>query len=1003
VKQIVILAVVMLAAMVPTVAAQGPVAVPNYTGETQFDTPTPEPLDLVSSSVDGDFTETWAQMTKSAEWSARCRHTSVVLSDGSIVLMGGDDGKYKNDVWRSTDRGATWTQMTANAGWAPRSSHTSVALPDDSIVLMGGLDSGTRYRDVWRSIDQGATWIQMTANAGWSGRELLASVALSDGSIILMGGDDGGSLFTSARKNDVWRSTDQGATWTRLTSNAGWKGRYASSVVTLSDDTIVLTGGVGSNWHNDVWHSTNQGTTWLQVTTNADWHKRAGHQAVALSDDSIILMGGNEADTHYNDVWRSTDQGATWTQITANVVWPPRTVLSSVVLPDDSIVLMGGYLDDDHYLNDVWLLSDLDNIPQQTHRLTAPYIHQVYDTPSGFNGESACSEASAVMVLAHHGRLTPEPVTCEEKWVYGSKDKSLDPPRVSVYGKHVCEEYTYGDTTFSKSFTDTTQLGRPVTGSGAWGWIEDAVNAGVERPRAIVDYLELHDCEAEFITAPSSGEAFIVIKENIDRNQPVIARTYLGGTTDHYVVIVGYSRDSNGTSYLVNDPYGVEPYDLNVLVQCLDQPVKYTYDQMRLGENSRGLIAVHPLSRIQPEKIEEKQKTTISWDEERSNTFADPLALSGDIDEIIAGVEDKNIANSYICLRFRASGDIENPSAIIKDETGTQILVSASNLKVIKADDNSVIVCWDGRNRQITINQANNPYYIYVIAKDKSGNTITSEAVRVWVGRPVLILHGLNSDADVVVNSELYKNLAKWHYVEAIEYNPHPEAWKNAFGNIREYALALNIEIARIKHGTGAKKVDIVAHSMGGLISRYRIENYKFGGNDVGKLIMMGTPNHGSLFAEIGIITRNPNSALNQMKPGHDFLRMLNSKNSADGNSHWYDVYLYNHGLGKQDEIAENTQYYVLAGAHTLTVRESMPLLKQIALPWDEQFDSKQELGDGVVPYYSAMIANPRAVTVDMHHMHTQMWEKSVYYNKVSELLDESDERVTTTSGAFIR
>lgn len=310
-KQIVILAVVMLAAMVPTVAAQGPVAVPNYTGETQFDTPTPEPLDLVSSSVDGDFTETWAQMTKSAEWSARCRHTSVVLSDGSIVLMGGDDGKYRNDVWRSTDRGATWTQMTANAGWAPRSSHACVALPDDSIVLMGGLDSGTRYRDVWRSIDQGATWIQMTANAGWSGRELLASVALSDGSIILMGGDDGGSLFTSARKNDVWRSTDQGATWTRLTSNAGWKGRYASSVVTLSDDTIVLTGGVGSNWHNDVWHSTNQGTTWLQVTTNADWHKRAGHQAVALSDDSIILMGGNEADTHYNDVWRSTDQGAT--------------------------------------------------------------------------------------------------------------------------------------------------------------------------------------------------------------------------------------------------------------------------------------------------------------------------------------------------------------------------------------------------------------------------------------------------------------------------------------------------------------------------------------------------------------------------------------------------------------------------------------------------------------------------------------------------------------------
>ncbi|MDD3072075.1 MAG: hypothetical protein PHX88_12870, partial [Methanoculleus horonobensis] len=34
-------------------------------------------------------------------------------------------------------------------------------------------------------------------------------------------------------------------------------------------------------------------------------------------------------------------------------------------------------------------------------RLTVPYIHQVYDTHSGFNGEAACSETAAVMVLAY--------------------------------------------------------------------------------------------------------------------------------------------------------------------------------------------------------------------------------------------------------------------------------------------------------------------------------------------------------------------------------------------------------------------------------------------------------------------------------------------------------------------------------------------------------------------------------------------------------------------------
>ena len=144
---------------------------------------------------------------------------------------------------------------------------------------------------------------------------------------------------------------------------------------------------------------------------------------------------------------------------------------------------------------------------QQTHKLTAPYIHQVYDTSTDFNGEDACSEASAVMVLAYHGRLAPDPVVCKDKWVYGGIGESLDPPRVSVYGKHVCEEYTYGGTAFSESYTGTTHLGRTAAGAGAWGWIENAVSAGTERSEAIVDYLELHDCDAEFVRSPSSYEA----------------------------------------------------------------------------------------------------------------------------------------------------------------------------------------------------------------------------------------------------------------------------------------------------------------------------------------------------------------------------------------------------------------------------------------------------------------------------------------------------------------
>ena len=138
VKRILLLVVLfVVVAVVPAVAAHGPAVVEGYTGPTQLDTQAREPTTLLLSSTDGDFAGTWTRMTAGAEWSERGRHTNVVLSDGSIVLMGGYGANtYYNDVWRSTNQGATWIQMTANAGWAPRDSHTSVALSDDSIVLI---------------------------------------------------------------------------------------------------------------------------------------------------------------------------------------------------------------------------------------------------------------------------------------------------------------------------------------------------------------------------------------------------------------------------------------------------------------------------------------------------------------------------------------------------------------------------------------------------------------------------------------------------------------------------------------------------------------------------------------------------------------------------------------------------------------------------------------------------------------------------------------------------
>jgi len=102
--------------------------------------------------------------------------------------------------------------------------------------------------------------------------------------------------------------------------------------------------------------------------------------------------------------------------------------------------------------------------------------------------------------------------------------------------------------------------------------------------------------------------------------------------------------------------------------------------------------------------------------------------------------------------------------------------------------------------------------------------------------------------------------------------------------DIRNYAQNLATEIEKVKEETGANKIEIVAHSMGGLVSRTYIESSDFYNlpysynDDVGRLITLGSPHHGSPLAIIHkyhpFITDC--LACDQMKEGSDFLNILN-------------------------------------------------------------------------------------------------------------------------------
>ena len=345
---------------------------------------------------DETYSQSWTQISTNSPLIKRDDPSYVSLPDGSILLTGGlDDTGYHNDTWISENNGASWTLVNTSSGWLGRDGHTSVVMQDGSIVLMGGeLDAGTWLysNDVWRSTDKGATWTLINANAEWSPRYLHKSFTMPDNSIVVIGGFDG-----VAYRTDVWRSTDYGKTWARQTANAEWASREAmDTIVAKNDGSILLMGGHDGNSHkNDTWLSTDYGVSWTRQTAAAEWSARQDLISVVMPDDSIVLMGGwdptdfqtERGSCFMNDTWRSTDNGITWTQL-PNARWPARTDPQAVVIPDGSIILIGGY-DRYFHLQDVWRMSPAGSSEQDpTHTYTRPGTYsvalQVYNT-AGFN------------------------------------------------------------------------------------------------------------------------------------------------------------------------------------------------------------------------------------------------------------------------------------------------------------------------------------------------------------------------------------------------------------------------------------------------------------------------------------------------------------------------------------------------------------------------------------------------------------------------------------------
>jgi triacylglycerol esterase/lipase EstA (alpha/beta hydrolase family) len=128
--------------------------------------------------------------------------------------------------------------------------------------------------------------------------------------------------------------------------------------------------------------------------------------------------------------------------------------------------------------------------------------------------------------------------------------------------------------------------------------------------------------------------------------------------------------------------------------------------------------------------------------------------------------------------------------------------------------------------------------------------------------RPVILVHG------VLVNDGVWFGFRR-HLVRKGIGGAYTVNYGPPYADIEHYAEQLAAKVDAVCAATGAQRVALVGHSMGGLVSRAYVR--RFGAARVERIITIGTPHHGSVLA-----WTYPGRSLVQMRPGNAWVVELN-------------------------------------------------------------------------------------------------------------------------------
>jgi photosystem II stability/assembly factor-like uncharacterized protein len=247
----------------------------------------------------------------------------VAPSNPDIVYAGTGDpiqGSLGNGMWKSTDAGKTWQHI----GLEDTVKITSIVVDpaDPGLVLVSALGDSTRHGGgVYRSTDGGQTWNNVLKSADYDGARDL-QYAYDDPSVMLAatqgtggagGGAGGAGRGARGKPPLVFKSTDEGKTWTEI-KIPPFSGRVSVAVAMHTKGQRMYIVGNAIEQGSGLYRSDDGGATWQHMAGNDL------RIAMRISNGQGNYSSGVFVDSQNPDIvytmstamYRSTDGGLTF-------------------------------------------------------------------------------------------------------------------------------------------------------------------------------------------------------------------------------------------------------------------------------------------------------------------------------------------------------------------------------------------------------------------------------------------------------------------------------------------------------------------------------------------------------------------------------------------------------------------------------------------------------------------------------------------------------------------